>query len=98
VRLEGLGKLKKFNGHIGIRPHSFAACNTAPQPLRYRVPLILLEQRHVHVSALEMFPFRTRNQFHAFAQTPVLTAIILQQQHWRDGRISLCGLKKESAK
>jgi hypothetical protein len=28
----------------------------------------------------------------------VLTAIILQQQHWRDGRISLCGLKKESAK
>jgi hypothetical protein len=30
VRLEGLGKLKKFNHLIGSRTHDFPACNIVP--------------------------------------------------------------------
>jgi hypothetical protein len=37
VRLEGLGKLKKYVHLIGSRTLDLPACGTVPQPLRYRV-------------------------------------------------------------
>jgi hypothetical protein len=35
VRLEGLGKLKKFNNFIGFRTCNLPACSIVLQPLRY---------------------------------------------------------------
>jgi hypothetical protein len=32
VRLEGLGKLKKFSDLIGTRNHDLPACSIVPQP------------------------------------------------------------------
>jgi hypothetical protein len=37
VRLEGLGKLKKFIHLIGSRTRDFPACSLVPLPLPYRV-------------------------------------------------------------
>jgi hypothetical protein len=39
VRLEGLGKLKKFNMLIGSQTHNLPACSIVPQPtMLLRVP------------------------------------------------------------
>jgi hypothetical protein len=34
VRLEGLGKLKKQNDHVGSRTLDLPACSIAPQPFK----------------------------------------------------------------
>jgi hypothetical protein len=43
VQLEGSGKLKKFNDHIGAQTHDLPACSIAPQPSTLPRPAYVIE-------------------------------------------------------
>jgi hypothetical protein len=49
VRLEGLGKLKKFNDLIGNRTRDLPACGIVPQPTT--LPRGALRQRQIHAAS-----------------------------------------------
>jgi hypothetical protein len=47
VRLEGLGKLKKFIRLTWFRTHDLPACSIVPRALRYRVHPVAIRQQEL---------------------------------------------------